>query len=278
MSNPILIDKFISEEVCDKLIHDADLYLDKNHFIRIQQVRDYLTNTSLGMYDLKKKSIIWNDLTNKLDSADFYEFCCEKLRIDKDNFIKKKFFQLENPSNLMLSFKRNSTEKVALLPTLSLIKYCLIKISRSLYRKLFFSKFFFWKKKPIELLYDYSVAYNGYCVPTHRDSEKRLFIFLLYLNDLSLVAEGGNLEFYSKSHSPKVSFELVDTVKPKKGRLVIFINNEASYHAVNQMKVKFEKQNISRHFIYGGFTLLSQNNPFIRSDSVKDKTGFHLYD
>jgi hypothetical protein len=147
MSNPILIDKFISEEVCDKLIHDADLYLDKSHFIRIQQVRDYLTNTSLGMYDLKKKSIIWNDLTNKLDSADFYEFCCEKLRIDKDNFIKKKFFQLENPSNLMLSFKRNSTEKVALLPTLSLIKYCIIKISRSLYRKLFFSKFFFWKKK-----------------------------------------------------------------------------------------------------------------------------------
>ena len=129
MSNPVIIDKFISEELCDKLIHEADLYLDKSYFIRIQEVRDYLTNTSLGMYDLKKRSVIWNELTNKLDSDHFYEFCCEKLKINKDNFIKKKFFALENPSSFMLSFKKNSSLKVAILPTLSLIKYCRIKRS-----------------------------------------------------------------------------------------------------------------------------------------------------
>ena len=54
---------------------------------------------------------------------------------------------------------------------------------------------------------------------------------------------------------------------------MIFENNDASLHAVDPIN----HENTKRHFLYGGFTILSGNNPNLKSNH-KSKTEFHLYE
>ena len=100
-------------------------------------------------------------------------------------------------------------------------------------------------KFPVELLYDYSTALNGYRREIHRDSDNRLIVFLLYLNPISKEATGGSLDIYKLKDKNKTSFEaqpknedceLVEQIKPDYGKLVIFQNTDVSYHAVSEMK------------------------------------------
>ena len=63
-------------------------------------------------------------------------------------------------------------------------------------------------------------------------------------------------------------------IKPKRGRLIMFINQHNSYHAVSEM-INDEE---GRHFLYGGFTypssLFVNNKRLWRS---KLKTEMFLY-
>ena len=68
------------------------------------------------------------------------------------------------------------------------------------------------------------------------------------------------------------SCELIESISPKAGRLVIFLNDETSYHAVKKM----ENSKNYRHFLYGGFTLLLGKNPLLKKTN-KMKTNFDLY-
>ena len=105
-------------------------------------------------------------------------------------------------------------------------------------------------------------------------------VFLLYLNSLPKESEGGNLDIYKlvKKDSDLVrpsydSCEKIDSIKPEAGKLLVFRNGEDSYHAVSCMK----NHNEFRHFIYGGFTFLSEKNPYIKNESKLD-TDFHIYE
>ena len=51
------------------------------------------------------------------------------------------------------------------------------------------------------------------------------------------------------------------------------VDNNESFHGVEEMKNHSEY----RHFIYGGFTLLNNKNPYITNKSSVD-TEFHLYE
>ena len=136
-------------------------------------------------------------------------------------------------------------------------------------------------KLPVELLYDYSTALNGYKREIHRDSDNRVIVFLLYLNSISKEAKGGSLDIYKLKDKNNKEFVsqpndedcvLVETVKPDYGKLLIFQNSDISYHAVSEM----ENNKIVRHFLYGGFTILKGKNPFI-NNSKKFKTPFRIY-
>ena len=59
---------------------------------------------------------------------------------------------------------------------------------------------------------------------------------------------------------------------PEPGKLVIFLNEDDAYHSVSEMK-NFKGH---RYFLYGGFTLLANRNPFIKN--YKSPTEFFLYD
>ena len=54
-------------------------------------------------------------------------------------------------------------------------------------------------KSSVELLYDYSVSGKSYNREIHRDSDSRLIVFLLYLNEFDEKEKGGNLIFLKKT-------------------------------------------------------------------------------
>ena len=108
---------------------------------------------------------------------------------------------------------------------------------------------------------------------------------LLYLNNLGESTSGGDLEIYKLKKSrikqnlyppqpKKNDCELQYVIKPKRGRLIMFINQHNSYHAVSEM-INDEE---GRHFLYGGFTYPSSlfvNNE--RLSHSKLKTEMFLY-
>ena len=130
------------------------------------------------------------------------------------------------------------------------------------------------------MLFDLSLAGNGYKREIHRDSDSRVFVFLLYLSELDDKGSGGNLGIYSSQNidesiiiSPQPSedeVQEVSSIKPKNNRLVVFLNSEKSFHAVDKM----ENYQTKRLFCYGAFTML--NKPLLKlRNSIK--TEFHLY-
>ena len=137
---------------------------------------------------------------------------------------------------------------------------------------------FFSKKLPVELLYDYSIAGDGYFREIHRDSDSRMIVFLLYLSSLPNETKGGSLDIFKLKENAKETLarpdpsmcEKIESITPKPGRLVVFKNDNNSYHSVE----KLSDSKSSRYFIYGGFTLLSQNNPFITKGKLKTEFNF----
>ena len=134
-------------------------------------------------------------------------------------------------------------------------------------------KFFklFNKKKNLELLYGLCRAGNNYKQDIHRDSDQRIIVFLLYLNDSTKDSIGGNLDIYKQINKIKDiekpdldSLKKIESIKPSKGKLILFKNEDNSYHGVEVMK-GFKNY---RNFIYGAFTLLNGKNTFISKHEI----------
>lgn len=280
-----IIDNFLEDDFCDELINDADKYTAINQYSKIHGNRKSLENSSLEFNELIKKSNTWKKLDEKINNQDFLNFCCKELLIE-NNFILENFFKIKTISKTYEIYKKTSRKKLNSISTKSLFKYFVLRVFRDLIRKLKFSKFFFPKKIPTELLYDYSKAGNGYSREIHRDSDSRVIVILIYLNSMSSnkdktkLIEGGTLDLFklikkdvNLSQPDKKSCELIKSITAKKGKMFIFLNENDSYHGVSELK------NLDgyRNFIYGGFTILSQKNPFI-SNKSNLKTEFHFYD
>ena len=82
------------------------------------------------------------------------------------------------------------------LNTFTLVKYLTYRVYRSIKKNLIFGLANLFKDQPLELLYDYSKAINGYKNEIHKDSYHRIFIFVLYLNKLGQDSKGGGLKIY----------------------------------------------------------------------------------
>ena len=92
---------------------------------------------------------------------------------------------------------------------------------------------------------------------------------------------GGNLEIFKlkkEVENPpalpnKEECEIIKSIVPEPGKLIIFENNNLSYHNVS----KIENSKSSRNFIYGSFTILQGKNTLITTKS-KLNTEFFLYE
>ena len=277
-----IIDNFLDRDLCNKIINDFNEPNLAKKFLLIHGNRKFFSSSSLEFNDLISNSEHFKNLTDKLNSKEFLEMCLKKFDIEVNKFSLENFFKKQQIGKFHKIYKNGNNKSVGSLSATSLIKFALFKYSRFLIRKIKFSKFFYPNKKPVELLYDFSKAGNGYSREIHRDSDSRLIVFLLYLNELPENSErkGGNLDIYKLIQGPtktvqpdKNNCEKIKSIKPEIGKLVVFLNDNESFHAVSEMK----NHPGYRYFMYGGFTLLGQKNPYITNKS-KLPTEFHIYD
>jgi hypothetical protein len=282
-----IINNFINEKICKKLINAANKKTDNDHESKknktvIHGSRQFLSSTDIEFYNLLKNSKDWRNLVNKINSEKFLNSCLANFSLSEKKFSLVNFFKNKKLSTIQKKFKGISSNIIRLISTKNLLLYFLIRLYRDSIRKIKFSKIFYLNKSAVELLFDYSKAGNGYSREIHRDSDNRLIVFILYLNSPAKKDnyKGGNFDIYklikgnkNTSYPDKNNCKKIDSIKPHNGKLVVFLNNDNSFHGVQKMK----NHSQLRHFIYGGFTLLNKKNPYINNSS-KVATEFHLYD
>lgn len=276
-----VIDNFLNKNQCEELIKSAEETVTNLNNSTIHGNRQIIPNTSLNFLNLEKKFLSWKSLSEKINCDEFFKFCLKELNLKNDLFKYKKFFKKEIFNSLDISYKKLAELSTRSISTKSLIKIILYRYLKCFNRYFFCINDFFSKKKSLELLFDYSKSGNGYGREIHRDSDSRYLVFLLYLNNLDSEAIGGELDIYKLKNEnierklaqpDENNCELVESISPKAGRLVIFLNDETSYHAVKKM----ENSKKYRHFLYGGFTLLAKKNPLLKKTNAM-KTNFDLY-
>ncbi len=278
-----VIENFIDKETCEELINHSRNIILNNNLDVINTNRKSITSSSKLFSKLLETSENWQKLYKKINSEEFLDFCLKNLecvelknKTSVVNFynnekINKKYQKHKNKSNLLI---KN-------LSILSIIEYILKRILRKIHKFGYLLKYTLKNKFALELLFDYSVAKKGYFREIHRDSDNRLIVFLLYLNSFKESKDNeGNLMIYKRikddknlSQPDEKSCELIKSISPKEGKLIIFLNSNDSYHAVKKIK----DENQERHFLYGAYTVLNKRNPLIDNKS-KLKTNFNFYD
>ena len=274
------IKNFLNKKTCENLISDYKQYTKNKRNINIHDSRDFLSSSDKNFKTLCDSSPSWNELYKKIDSSDFLNLCLKKLNLekDKDKFVVTSFFNKHKLNQSYLKYKSMGNMEIKKINDKALLKYTLYRFYRSCLRKIKFSKVFNFNKKPLEILFDVSKAGNGYKREIHRDSDNRFIVFLIYIKNLeqSSSSSGGNFDIYhneQNQNETEVKLKKIKSIKPEAGKLIAFLNEDQSFHAVDEMK-NFEEY---RYFLYGSFTFLNNENPYIKF-KTKSKTEFHLYE
>ena len=231
-----IIENFIDDSLCSRLINDADIF-SRNDHIQVLNNRLLLPSSSLSFLNLLDKSQPWQKLHDQLNSQNFLNMLLESLNLKKQNFLITDFFFDYEPSKMHRKYKDLNSKT----------------------------------KSP-----------NGYKREIHRDSDSRTIVFLIYLNDLNINGSGGDLELHKylkndesiPAQPNEDECKLIETISPKKGRLVVFLNSHDSLHSVSEMK----NHTGYRHFLYGSFTLLGKKNNFLSKSINKLKTNFNIFE
>ena len=278
-----VIENFLDNKTCEELInHSRNIILNNNVDV-ININRKSITSSSKLFSKLLESSENWQKLYKKINSEEFLDFCLKNLECadlkNKTSIVN--FYNNEEINKKHQKHKNKSNMLIKNLSILSIIEYILKRLLRKIYKFGYLLKHTLKNKFALELLFDYSVAKKGYFREIHRDSDNRLIVFLLYLNSFKDSKDDeGNLMIYKRikddenlSQPEEKSCELIESISPKEGKLIIFLNSNDSYHAVK----KIIDENQERHFLYGAYTVLNKGNPFIDNKS-KLKTNFNFYD
>ena len=273
-----IIDNFIEEDHCKKLVLDAQNILNTNSEKEIlNNNRQLISSTSITYNNFISNSQSWLELNEKLHSNNFYQECLKNLDINRNQFELSNFFFKKNLTEIEKKYKNLINKKFSYLKTGSLMKLLSYRIYKQI---LFRMKFLLKRKINLELIYDFSISRKGYKREIHRDSDSRVIVFLLYLNTFKDNIEGGNLNLHELKNKnlnsvppqPQSSdCNLIHSINPKAGRLVLFLNSTDAFHSVSEMV-----GNQDRYFLYGSYTALNKKNPYLINSSKKLVTEFFL--
>ena len=100
---------------------------------------------------------------------------------------------------------------------------------------------------------DWSIAGENYDTPIHRDTDKRVFNFIIFLSDKDW--EGGDFLMHSSESLTSYpikhkSLPIFKTIEAKKNRGLFFLSVPNSYHSVSNMV----NVNSYRKFVYGAIS------------------------
>ena len=230
------IDNFLTEENCQKLYQEINLFDDYDDLVMNGRMR--VNKGSNKFKNYLEKSPYLDSLYGKLNSEEFFFEMKNKLDVLGQSTWKP------NIGNFTYS-KKNYGEQ-----NLNLIKL--------LRKSWLVSKCF---KKTINLDIDFSRSKKGYFRKAHRDRDTRVISFLIYLNTIDK-KYGGEFEVYKikeelrnikklERFPNEADITLVDKFSPKSGQLFLFTSSPDSYHGVS----KFTSDNQDRVFIYGSYSL-----------------------
>ena len=274
-----VIENFINENQCRELIEDAGKFLEiKSEREIINNNRQMIISTSVTYNELLKKAKNWEKLHDKINSHEFYEECLKTFNLDPNQYELKNFFFKKELGDIEKKYKNLVNRKFSYLETGTLLKLLLFRTYKQI---LFKIKFLFKKKINLELLFDFSISQKGYKREIHRDSDSRVIVFLLYLNSFKNKGEGGDLNLHELVNNDKKNIpaqpkdencRIVESLSPKAGNLVLFLNTAEAFHSVSEMMGE-EK----RYFLYGSYTALNKKNPLIKNSEEKLKTDFFLF-
>ena len=281
MRDLLVVDDWLDDESCRRLMEDGDSSCPTTSGRTFHGGRHYVPNTTDDWGVLVGASSAWRDLEARLSSPEFLAWIIGELDRDGNDADLAPVRVYGGPRTKIERLLRGDDRLEA------------TSAARRLARRLHQAQLgarrraiFHWhritrRETVVELLCDYSRATDGYGRVVHRDSDMRRYVFLLYLNALDDDASGGDLDVYrpavGREGSPAWPDEgecvLEDSVRPARGRLVVFRNAHDSYHGVTTMT----GHGRVRHFVYGGFTQLGGTNPNMAGSSGSIPTEFHLY-
>ena len=246
-----VIENFIDKKTCEELIdHSRNIILNNNVDV-ININRKSITSSSKLFSKLLETSENWQKLYKKINSEEFLDFCLKNLEcVDlKNKTSVVNFYNNDKINKKYQKHKNKSNMLIKNLSILSIIEYILKRLLRKIYKFGYLLKYTLKNRFALELLFDYSVAKKGYFREIHRDSDNRLIVFLLYLNSFKDSKDDeGNLMIYKRikddenlSQPDEKSCELIKSISPKEGKLIIFLNSNDSYPRVKKIKDETKK-------------------------------------
>lgn len=269
---------FLKEDFCKNLVQEGKTFFDNNISGGdvIHGGRNFIPNSSLDWHDLCEKNESWKKLNKKLNSQEFLDYVSGLFDQNNEQYKCIKLYTKKR------NFSANLNQKVKISGFKTLLGAMVYKSYLFFTRHLIsFFNSIFRRKVSLELLIDFSIASKGYTREVHRDSNNRKFVFLIYLNSLSSSAEEGgefvtwklkeNKDYKSGRPNPN-DCEVIEKISPEPGKLIVFKNDNFSFHSVSKM-TSVE----NRYFIYGGFTQLSGKNKFMEKYDYSMKTEFNIY-
>ena len=280
----LVIENFIDENLCNNLVSSAK-NLESELFSEniIHNGRNFISCTSEDFLKLKNSNNSWRDFSSFLESKDFTRFAFSKLNLKIDSYEFINLYKSKDLLSFLKNKKRYNAQNINNLSSKRILWFLLLRFIQRMFLSLRLVKYFFLNKNPVELLFDFSIAQNGYSLPIHRDTDARIIIFLIYLNDVTEGSIGGNFNlfklkenkgFFPKNPNPS-DCDLVESISPKTGRAIFIDGSMDSYHSVDKMIDHNEK----RYFIYGSFTSLLKKNDLIDyKKTEKYDTEFNLYE
>lgn len=280
----LVIENFIDENLCNNLVSSAK-NLESDLFSEniIHNGRNFISCTSEDFLKLKNSNNSWRDFSSFLESKDFTRFAFSKLNLKIDSYEFINLYKSKDLLSFLKNKKRYNAQNINNLSSKRILWFLLLRFIQRMFLSLRLVKYFFLNKNPLELLFDFSIAQNGYSLPIHRDTDARIIIFLIYLNDVTEGSIGGNFNlfklkenkgFFPKNPNPS-DCDLVESISPKTGRAIFIDGSMDSYHSVDKMIDHNEK----RYFIYGSFTSLLKKNDLIDyKKTEKYDTEFNLYE
>jgi hypothetical protein len=259
--NYLIEEGFLDSRQCRDLVAAAEGL--KSEFDSQRVVmggRRLFPNTSLFINKLLSSSKAWQELDLLLHSPAFLMRLQEELNVEASLTPKRVITRTAGRTGLLLTRLRGAVHD-RLLASASVKQVAALVILRSglqIARGLSALKSRLKGQVPVELLYDYSVATNGYEREIHRDSDAREIVVLIYLNSTTDEA-GGHLLLHRLKQGAIACArpdredceELVDIV-PREGTLVAFRNGDQAFHSVSLLTSESEQ----RYFVYGGYTRL----------------------
>ena len=271
---------YISTELCQTLSDDF-ASLTASDTIRFHGGRKLIPNTSVEFAELTAKSKAWRDLSKELCSEGFSQLILDESKISGSKIKTTNYFSYL--ASIFPGLRKRSLGIIRNANPLFLIYWAfysvIVRASAVLYAFLYRLIGY----ELAELLYDASSASNGYSREIHRDSDSRIYVFLLYLNEIASTdsSSGGELcihKFSNPSGQKAAQPDIIDapieiSIKPRPGTLVFFENDEDAVHSVSRMEGFVGE----RFFIYGSLTLLNgKNHNFIKTKESL-LTDFRMY-